>query len=226
MPFRYLHLACQPPEFSPPDEAPAPTSHALQPAVFDRPSGEDLPEWVTHLPNRPTICATLGTFMNRSVDVFDAVLRGLRDEPVNLIVLVGRDVDVAQFGPQPPNVHLLQYVPLSLLLPWCDLVLSHAGFSTLVTTLVNGLPSVLIPLGADQPENARTCARIGVARMMTSRPAPAEMRAAVRDVLADSRYRQRAENIRDEMAMLPGPMHALTLLERLAAERRPILASV
>jgi MGT family glycosyltransferase len=225
MPFRYLHLACQPPEFSPPDELPAPTSHALQPAVFDRPCGEDLPDWVTRLPDRPTICATLGTFMNRSADVFGAILRGLRDEAVNLIVLVGRDVDVAQFGPQPENVHLLHYIPLSLLLPWCDLVISHAGFGTLVTTLVNGLPSVLIPLGADQPENARTCARVGVARIMTTRPAPEEIRAIVGEVLADSDYRLRAQHIRDEMALLPGPAHALTLLERLAVERRPILAS-
>jgi UDP:flavonoid glycosyltransferase YjiC (YdhE family) len=225
MPFRYLHLACQPPAFSPPDEPPAPTSHALQPTVVDRSAGENLPEWVARLPDRPTICATLGTFMNRSADVFDAILRGLRDEAVNLIVLVGRDVDVAQFGPQPPNVYLLQYVPLSLLLPWCDLVLSHAGFSTLVTTLVNGLPSVLIPLGADQPENARTCARIGVARVVTNGPAPDEIRAVVREILADPQNRLRAERVRDEMALLPGPAHALTLLERLAAERRPILAS-
>jgi UDP:flavonoid glycosyltransferase YjiC (YdhE family) len=84
---------------------------------------------------------------------------------------------------------------------------------------------VLIPLGADQPENARTCARIGVARVVTNGPAPDEIRAVVREILADPQNRLRAERVRDEMALLPGPAHALTLLERLAAERRPILAS-
>ncbi len=53
-----------------------------------------------------------------------------------------------------------KYTPLSLLLPHCDLVISHAGFGTLSTTLMHGLPSLLIPLGADPPENAE--ARLGV----------------------------------------------------------------
>jgi UDP:flavonoid glycosyltransferase YjiC (YdhE family) len=224
MPFRYMHLACEPPDFSAEDELPAPTSHALQPAVFDRPAGEELPEWVTRLSDRPTVCATLGTFVNRSVDVFATILSGLRHEWLNLIVLVGRDVDPDQFGPQPNNVHVLRYVPLSLLLPRCDLVVSHAGFNTVVTSLANGLPSVLIPLGADQPENAQTCARLGVARILGSRErTPAGVRAAVCDVLADASYRVRAERLRDAMACLPGSAHAITLLERLAAERRPIL---
>lgn len=227
MPFRYLHLACQPPGFSAPNDPLAPTGHLLQPVAFDRPSGEQLPEWVTRLPDRPIICATLGTFMNRSTDVFAAILNGLRDEPVTLIVLVGRDVDPTQFGAQPANVHVLQYMPLSLLLPRCDLVISHAGFNTLVTTLANGLPSVVIPLGADQPENAQTCARIGVGRVVSvPHRTPDGIRAAVREVTAVPHYRHRAQQVRDAMARLPGPAHALTLLERLAAERRPIPASL
>ena len=76
MPFRYLHLACEPPGFWPAGAPRAPTSHLLEPAVFDRPGGEHLPSWVAKLPYlAPTVCATLGTFMNRSTDVFDAILR-------------------------------------------------------------------------------------------------------------------------------------------------------
>jgi UDP:flavonoid glycosyltransferase YjiC (YdhE family) len=41
-------------------------------------------------------------------------------------------------------------------------------------------------------------------------------------VLADQTYRRHAERMRDEIAALPGPEHAVTLLERLAAERRPL----
>jgi UDP:flavonoid glycosyltransferase YjiC (YdhE family) len=35
-------------------------------------------------------------------------------------------------------------------------------------------------------------------------------------VLEDARYRDSAERIRDEIAALPGPEHAVTLLKRLA----------
>jgi UDP:flavonoid glycosyltransferase YjiC (YdhE family) len=45
------------------------------------------------------------------------------------------------------------------------------------------------------------------------------MREATLEVLGDSTYRQRAEAFGTEMASLPGPEHAVDLLERLAAGR-------
>jgi UDP:flavonoid glycosyltransferase YjiC (YdhE family) len=120
-------------------------------------------------------------------------------------------------------VHVLGYLPLSLVLPRCAAVISHAGFSTLCTTLLNGLPSVLIPLGADQPENAEASARLGVARVVAPREyTPGEIRSAVRAVLAESTYRERAESIRTAMLELPGPARAVELLEQLARDKQPL----
>lgn len=224
MPFRYLHLACEPPGLWPPDDPPAPTSHLLRPEPFDRPGGEALPEWVADLGAAPTVCATLGTFMNRSSDVFRAILDGLRGEGVNLVVTVGRDQDPAQFGPQTDNVRIERYIPLSLLLPHCALVVCQAGFSTTVSALRHGLPLVLIPLGADQPLVAQQVARLGVGPVLgPAERTPEAIGAAVRGVLADPAYRRNAERVREAMAALPGPEHAVALLERLAAERRPLL---
>jgi hypothetical protein len=50
-------------------------------------------------------------------------------------------------------------------------------------------------------------------------------REAVTLVLADATYRADAERVRDELAALPGPEYAAALLERLAAERRPVRAA-
>lgn len=224
MPFRYLHLACEPPGLWPPDDPPALTSHLLHPEPFDRTGDEGLPGWTADLGDAPTVCATLGTFMNRSAEVFRAILDGLRDEGVNLVVTVGRDMDPGQFGPQPENVHIERYIPLSLLLPRCTLVVCQAGFSTAVTALRHGLPLVMLPLGADQPLVARQMTRLGVGPVL----GPAErtqeaIRATVRAVLATPAYRANAERIRDEMAALPGPEYAVALLERLALEQRPLL---
>ncbi len=226
MPFHYLHLAFEPPGFWPADDPPAPTSHLLRPVPFDHSGDEGLPEWAGRLPAAPTICATLGTYMNRSVETFAAILDALRDEPVNLIVTVGRDIDPAQLGLQPGNVHIERYIPLSLLLPHCDLVISQSGFSTVVTTLVHGLPMVLIPLGADQPLVARNAAALGVAMVLGSgERTPGAIRAAAHTACTDPAYRRNAERVRDEMAALPGPEHAVELLERLAKEKQPLLTS-
>jgi UDP:flavonoid glycosyltransferase YjiC (YdhE family) len=53
---------------------------------------------------------------------------------------------------------------------------------------------------------------------------PEAIRAAVRAVLAEPAYRARAAQLRDAIAALPGPEHAVSLLERLVVERRPLLS--
>ena len=226
--FRYLHLACEPPRFVPANAAPAPTAHLLRPENFES-AGEPLPPWVAGLPDRPTVYATLGTIFSALPSgraTFATILDALRDEPYNLILTVGRGNDPDQFGPQSPNVHIAQYIPQSRLLPHCDLVVNQGGFSTVTGALNAGLPMVVVPLGADQPLNAACCATLGVGRVVEPEErTPEAIRAAVRAVLADPAYRTKAERVRDEMAALPGPERAVELLERLAVERRPILAS-
>jgi UDP:flavonoid glycosyltransferase YjiC (YdhE family) len=46
---------------------------------------------------------------------------------------------------------------------------------------------------------------------------PQGVRETVLRVLGDPKYRRAAERLRDEIAALPGPDHAVRLLERLAA---------
>jgi UDP:flavonoid glycosyltransferase YjiC (YdhE family) len=50
------------------------------------------------------------------------------------------------------------------------------------------------------------------------------LREAVRDVLGDPVYRGTARRLAAEMAALPGPDHAVTLLERLVTTGAPVFA--
>lgn len=223
---RYLTLHPFPPGFLDPTvRRSARTTHFIRPDPFDQSGDETLPAWVDELADQPTVYATLGTAFNGMTDVFTAFLAGLRNEPLNLILTVGRDQDPAQLGPQPPNVHVERYIPQSLLLPFCDVVLTHGGSGTMMAALTNGLPLVMVPISADQPDNADRCAELGVGRPVElEQLSPRTIRRAVRSVLGDPAYRQRALRLRDEIRAMPGPEHAVRLLERLAAERKPLRA--
>ena len=141
----------------------------------------------------------------------------------NLIITVGRDLDPDELGTQPANVHIERFMPQAALLPHCDLVVSHAGSGSVLGALAHGLPMVLIPIGADQPLNAARCQALGVAEVLDAMSATPEMvRAAVTRVLADVGSREAAERIRDEIAAMPGPEYAVTLLDRLASGRAPL----
>jgi UDP:flavonoid glycosyltransferase YjiC (YdhE family) len=224
---RYLVLSPFPRSYRDPAFPLPATAHPFRPFTLDPARHDTAPSWLTQLNDAPTIYFTLGSVFNMECgDLFQRVLAGLRDLSINLVVTVGRDIDPAEFSPQPANVHLERYVPQSLLLPHCHLVISHGGSGSVLGALAHGLPMVLIPMGADQPLNAARCAELGVARVLDAvESTPETVREAVSIVMADPTYRRAAEHMRDEFAALPEPAYAVTLLEQLAVEKQPIFSA-
>jgi UDP:flavonoid glycosyltransferase YjiC (YdhE family) len=217
-PGRRLLLSPFPPSFRDPAFPLPATARAFRSQGAESDAPEARPPWLA-LPKRaPGVYFTLGTVFNSECgDLFERALAGLRELPGEVVVTVGRDLDPAELGLQPAHVRIERYVPQAMLLPRSDLVVSHAGSGSVLGALAHGLPMLLLPLGADQPLNARRCEALGVARVLDARAASAaEVREAAADVLADPAFRRAAERLRDEIAELPGPEHAVGLLERIA----------
>ncbi|HVM69649.1 MAG TPA: glycosyltransferase [Gaiellaceae bacterium] len=191
-----------------------PTGVALRP-TFEEP-GEPWPE-----SEHPLVWLTLGTVFNQeSGDLFERALAGLAQLPVAVVATVGRELDPSFLGQQPSRVRIEQYVPQARLLRACALVVAHAGSGSVIGALAHGVPMVLLPIGADQPQNARRCEELGAAVALDSFRATADdVRGAAAQVLADDSYRAAAERVRDEIAALPPPKTAVPLLERLANRR-------
>lgn len=222
---RYLVLSPFPSGYRNPGVQLPATAHAFRP-LEPQPKAHAEPPWIAHPQQGPTVYFTLGTVFNvESGDLFQRVLAGLRGLPINLVVTVGRDIDPAELGQHPSNVQIERYIPQAALLPYCDLVISHGGSGSVIGALAHGLPMVLLPMGADQPLNAQRCVALGVGEALDPlETTPHMVREAVTRVLAGPAYRRAAERLRDEIAGLPEPAHAVQLLERLVVERRPLYA--
>lgn len=218
---RYLTLTPVPAGYRDPRDPLPATAHHIRPAVADGavPIADRRPTR-----QRTAVYVTLGTvFHQESGDLFPRVLAGLTLLDVDVLVTVGREIDPAELGARPPRVRVERYVPLDDALSACDTVVSHAGSGTVIGTLAHGLPSVLLPMGADQPWNADRCRDLGVARVLDPLTCtPEDIRDAVVEVSGAPEPRAAAERLRDEIAALPGSSHGALLLERLAEERRPI----
>ena len=94
----------------------------------------------------------------------------------------------------------------------------------MMDALSHGLPMVMIPIGADQLENAQSCLKAGVTRVIEPERCTAEaIRDTVSEVLLDTSYRENAQRIRREMEELPGLKYPVTLLEKLAAEHNTLV---
>ncbi len=216
---RHLVVAPFPPSFRDPAFPLPPTAHSIRPASLDVRPHEKVPEWIGELDARPTAYFTLGTEFNlESGDLFTRVVTGLRQLPINVVVTVGHGIDPDELGPQPANVRVEQYIPQAVLLPHCDLVVSHAGSGSVIGALAYGLPSLLLPMGADQLHNAARCEQLGVGRVLDAmHTTPTEVRDTAASLLADIDARRRAEHMRDEARALPAASSVVARLEQLAS---------
>jgi UDP:flavonoid glycosyltransferase YjiC (YdhE family) len=222
--FTYLYLDVAPPSLQSPDIGRIAVAHPMRNTeVAAGAEGSALPEWVGRLPDLPLVYASLGTVFNHQArPVFTAVLEALHDEKVNVVVTVGNDNDPTDFGPQPDHIHVERFIPQSSLLPYCDVVVNQGG-TAILPILGHGLPLLLLPQGANQFHNAAACAAAGVGRQLLPDEVSAEaVRREVRTLLEEPSFRERAGRVQEEIAAMPGPEHAVALLERLAADREPL----
>jgi UDP:flavonoid glycosyltransferase YjiC (YdhE family) len=195
------------------------------PPSFRDPSAP-LPAHAAHYRPRPVapeargalVYVTLGTVMNtESGDLFERLVAGLAGVPAKILATVGRDVDPADLGSQPPHVQVEQYVVQSQVLPRCALVVSHGGSGSLMGALEHGLPSVLTPLGADQPHNAARAEALGVATILDAASCtPEQVELAVREMLTNGHGRQAAFALKAEIDALPPVESTVARLEGLA----------
>ena len=198
------------------------TYHSLRPAIFDQTAVEDPPIWLDRAVERPVVHVTLGTAFGNPA-LLTTIIGGLRDEVGTLVVSTARNVDPASLGTQPDNVRVERYIPHSVLLPQCDAIVTHGGMGTILASIVHGLPLVVTPITADQPANAELVTSLGLGRSVPrGEQTPQAIRDATLAVLNDPDYRRRVRELRDHLAALPGPDHAVMLLEKLHRDRAPL----
>jgi UDP:flavonoid glycosyltransferase YjiC (YdhE family) len=85
-----------------------------------------------------------------------------------------------------------------------------------LTALAAGVPLVITPIAADQPDNAAHAAAAGVGRVVEAADVTAErVRDAVAEVLREPAWRDRARAIAAEIAAMPAPEAVVGRLEAL-----------
>ncbi len=193
-----------PPSFQTHELPPGLPVERLQP-LFPSPEGTSQPAWIATLPDRPTVYVTLGTVRNE-LSLFRTLLDGLAGSDVNVVATIGRRNDPAELAPLPPNAVVERYVPQSFILPHAAVVVAHGGSGSILATFAEGLPTLLVPQGADQFENAGRCGELGAGLvLMPGEVTESAVRDAVRTLLDDPSYRHRAGELAAEIAAMPHP---------------------
>jgi len=141
-------------------------------------------------------------------------------------VIVGATVH--DFGPvDDTDMVVAGLLPSHAIMPRVDAVVCRGGQGTVQTAMASGTPLIGIPLHPEQELNVDLAARHGMGLAMAPRHAPTQaLTDAVRRVLGDARFAQRAQQVRAWYAGVDGAGQAAdAVLQHLAAHGRMAVAA-
>jgi UDP:flavonoid glycosyltransferase YjiC (YdhE family) len=168
---------------------------------------------------------TQGTVANASPELIAPALEGLTGEDVLVVVSTGgRPVEEVGLGRLPANARVGTFISYPELLPRTAAMVTNGGYGGVQMALSYGVPLIVAGTTEDKPEVAARVAWSGAGiNLKTAAPTPARVRNAVRALLDDQRYRERAQALQAEYARYDAVTLGANLIERLAATGRPIL---
>jgi UDP:flavonoid glycosyltransferase YjiC (YdhE family) len=102
-----------------------------------------------------TVAASLGVWPG----TYRAILEGLEELGVRVLVTTGSQVDSSDLGALPAGVTVTRFVPQDAVLARAAVMVAHGGFGTVLGGLRAGVPMALAPLFADQVLQRRACRR-------------------------------------------------------------------
>jgi UDP:flavonoid glycosyltransferase YjiC (YdhE family) len=201
------------------DDPSAPMDAALRFRELNEREAEPLPDWWEGS-DEPLVYLSFGTevpTMDFFPGLYHAALGALAELPVRILVTIGDTREPAELGPLPPSVRVERWIPQAAVMPHAAAMVGHGGSGSTLSALSWGVPTALMPLFADQGTNAARVSETGAGIVLEGGPAAAAgLTDAVRELLAEPRYRRGAERIRDEIAALPQMDEAVGVLAALA----------
>jgi zeaxanthin glucosyltransferase len=204
--------------------APLPDRCVLTGAILgDRANAPGFP-WQEWDPGRRHVLVTVGTLVGHMIGDFyqrmAAALAPMAEQVQAVFVTSGVSRDAF-----PDNVIAADLVPMLELLPRLDAVVCHAG-GVVHEALAHGIPLVVAPVRAEQVAVARQVADAGAGLEVPILQASADdLAAAVRAVLDEPGYRDRARRIAGEFAAAGGAGTAAAELVALASGVTPEVAA-
>jgi len=173
---------------------------------------EEATKWVP--PGRPLVLVSFSTTYMRHEDALRRTFAALDGIDAFAVCTLGHAFSRDRM-PVSCNVSIYDWLPHEAILPHAAAVVTHAGHSTVMAALAHGVPLVCMPMGRDQDTNAERAQALGAGITLPPSAAPAEISAAIKNVLADPSYRDAAGRLAAQIRELGRGERAVGELEGL-----------
>jgi UDP:flavonoid glycosyltransferase YjiC (YdhE family) len=170
--------------------------------------------WPRLDPGRPLAYASMGTLQNGVLRTFRLMAEACAGLGLQLVISLGGGQDPSLLGDLPGDPVVVGYAPQLEMIRRAALTISHGGLNTALESLARGVPLVVVPVTYDQPGVGARVEWAGVGRSIPlGRLTADRLRDAVRTVLDDPAYRERAGQLRASIEAADGLNRAADLIE-------------
>jgi zeaxanthin glucosyltransferase len=171
--------------------------------------------WSRLDPGRPLVYASMGTLQNGVLRTFRVIADACAGLDLQLVISLGGGQDPALLGDLPGDPVVVGYAPQLELVGRAVLTISHGGLNTALESLSWGVPMVVVPVAYDQPGVGTRVERSGAGRSIPiGQLTVVRLRDAVRTVLGNPAYRERASQLRTSIDAADGLNRAAEVIER------------
>lgn len=168
----------------------------------------------------PVLYASLGTVFDGGPALLRTFATALAPLGGTVVVSTGQ-TEPADLGPLPPNVLARRSVPQLQVLDRAALFVTHGGMNSVNEAMRAGVPTLVVPQGADQPLVARRVVELGAGLSLRTEDATAEtVHALARRLLDEPRFREAAASQRTAQQEAGGARRAADELERYLDDAR------
>jgi MGT family glycosyltransferase len=222
----FLYLQGTVPAFEYPRSNLPPQVHFIGPFLPDPPTSFTPPVWWDELQGgKPVIHVTQGTVSTKADDLIVPTIQALADEDVLVVATTGGEpIESIKLPQLPANIRIEKFIPHYHLLPHVDVMVTNGGYNGVHVALANGVPLVAAGQTEEKPEICTRVQWAGVGiNLKTKTPTPTQIKNAVKKILAEPHYRQKAKLLSADIGRYDAPTLAATLLEQLAATKQPVI---
>jgi len=160
------------------------------------PKAKDAPEvpaWIRELDSMPVVFVTQGTLANINFNqLINPTLAALAEEPVKVVATAGGgDASLIR---KTANSIVVPYVPYEVIFPRTSIFVTNGGYNGVQHALNFGVPVISAGATEDKPYVSARVAWSGAGiDLKTGSPSEQEIRLAVRKLILQREYRERAE---------------------------------
>lgn len=171
--------------------------------------------WPRRSPERPFVLVSLSSMFQGQEATLRNICEAVSALPIEVLVTTGRGIAPEALSVS-GDVEVRSFVPHDAVLPSVDLVVTHAGLGTLMFSAGAGKPTLCLPNGRDQNDNAARVEALGLARALPPDAAPAEIGHAIMDMLGDKTVYAASRAFAAGVSRFGELAHAADLIEQVA----------